>query len=250
MIFQIRVQKKTGLQAELQEDGTGFLYPAIKGIRNIEKLTGGIYGKIMLAELGLMAAEGKTSKEEVTRLAKDGFEAFGKVHDSFVNIYESNAGERDMLARVASAFYDTAIGNGLVYLEGSESCLQSMISGKMDCDIASDLVIQLGGEVGVRLNGVNIPAQEEGKPGHFACVQINPISAQKRFLDAFLLVAHKEYEGTDARKLKDAVLKACLHQKNDFDVMYPDYEIIKDEEELNPGKNMLDIELHMKDMKK
>ncbi|MFH0927085.1 MAG: hypothetical protein V1822_00730 [Candidatus Micrarchaeota archaeon] len=252
MAFRVAPERgKSALKPRLEEKGIGFLYPFIKDVKNIEALSRGLYGKMMLSELGVMAAEGNTNEISMRRNALAGFEALSGLHNSFMEKYAQYSNMKNKLERFANAFYDMAKENKLVYQAASSSVLKCINESRMDCDISTFLAMQLASEVGITLKAVSIPPQVNGGIGHIACVQIDEPNGTRKFFDVFLCLVNQTLDGKyDAQRLKGVILKNALCSENVFESRYPKFTIIESGEELNTREHILDLDMQIKKLMK
>jgi hypothetical protein len=176
-------QAATKLDSLLKHYGLEFLAPELSRIPSIEKLAGGLYGRELLAELGLRARLGNGAKFAALLVSpalvatsfllkprqggiiKDASAAFWKLHniraDFNVKLNELldvpfGSPAPELTKAACTAFAYAMQKNGVVYKPETNHA-RGLINGKIDCDLSSELLIQLGRERGLMLEAVIMP---------------------------------------------------------------------------------------------
>jgi len=165
-------QAETQLDKNLKEFGLEFLAPKLKGINDIGRLSSGLAGRTILAELGNARLQGEKNDAEIAKTGIAAFQKLSDVRKDFNAKFTELSGQKGITTLQASAlaFRHANEVNAVSALEGA-SLSEGLSKGIIDCDLSSYIFIQLGREKGLDLIGASLMDPDPKKRwGHYVAV--------------------------------------------------------------------------------
>ncbi len=201
----------------------GFMQPRLQKVPDAAALLSGVYGRILMAQWKIDRKNG-ADPLAMGESALKALEVLAELKSAFDRAFDATDSKKPILRRLIEAYYEAlrASPPGPFEYRFGSNPHATLLEKKIDCDLASLMLIQFAESKGCRLVGAHVttPSGE----AHFAAVAIGLDGKPSLFIDTVLLIPTPKLPNT--AKVREFVLQKTLRTPEEFEAFYKDVQIV------------------------